>query len=232
MANLKYALVSTFGYNDLADGYHDILPEFVDGEYAEAYDGLTSYVGLLKFKIVSGSVDKAYRAILGLIDGKPVIRNNFQDFPVTPDESGNVLVCHSLVYISSLVNYPEDMLTFPVKVADLVELQALTEKGGGLLKVAVKDIPKGTYVLTYSEVKTAGTGTDAREFVVAKLQPISGKEIKLVGTVWDAEEKFAKTTKQAVLEFSTALNGRFKKVKPGSLIAIENHDGKSGQAFF
>lgn len=219
---LKYSLTTCLNYN-LPNGFHDIETEMLFDEFQEPYEGMVEHVGKLKMKIEDGCVVAAYRAVLGLVGGKPVLRNNFVDYEVF--EADTVTVCRSLVYINNEFKYADELMV-EVAIKDLNELRPLSEGGGNsssLIKVTSKKVPDGKYVLVSKEIKELPD----RQFLIATLATASGKEVKVVGERWNPEEKCADPVKEAVSSFTTALNARFKRAEVGKELVF-----KGGQAFF
>jgi hypothetical protein len=163
----------------------------------------------------------AYRAVLGLSEGKAVLRNNFVDYEVF--ETDTVTVCKSLVYVNNDIKYADELVV-EVAIKDLNELRPLSEGGSSsLVKVLAKKVPDGKYTLVSKELKELPD----RQFLVVTLATANGKEVKMVGERWNPEEKCADPVKEAVSSFSTALNARFKRVEVGKELVF-----KGGQALF
>lgn len=221
---LQDALIDNYGY-PLVDGTHPILPEYIDSEFQEAYEGLTETVGLLNFVIADGAVSKAYKATLGTVEGKAYLRNNHVDYPVDYDV---VTVCPAFVYINTPEKPDESTLMVDVKVSDLLPLKEGGGGSSGLLKVRSGDIPNGTYYIRDRKLCEAQDRYGTRQFTAVTL--VAEKEVKVAGTKWDPEEKCNDMVKETVLEFTTGLPATYSRPSVKYVTMSGFNPKKSGES--
>jgi hypothetical protein len=224
---LQDTLINNFGYN-LPDGIHPVLPEYVDSEFREAYEGLVETTGNLSFLIKDGTVEKAYKASLGVFNKEVVLRNNFVDYPITGDP---ILVPTAFVYVNTSDRPDDSQLMAEINTADLLELRPAGEGGGsnGLLKVKSGDIPDGVYFIKERKLCTAQDKYGSRQFTAVTL--IAEKEVKVLGTRWNVEEKCNDVCpKEPVLEFTSALPATYGRASVEYVTMSGFNKSKPGEA--
>jgi hypothetical protein len=215
---------------NLPDGYHDILPDYIDSEFVEAYEGLTGSFSppkLLQFKVANGTVEAAYKANLGLsADNLPVLRIGREEMPI---EDPIVKVPGCFVYVNTADKPPEGELMVTVSVEDLLPLRPISEgEPSNLQSVRSGYVPDGAYkILSKKTVPSSYGGT----FVAAVLE--SAQAVKLVhGQVYDPESKCKVPGYKPGLQvntFSTTLPGSFARDSV-QFVTFEGYTGKAADS--